>query len=115
MERVKSENNPNIEWEYRFEKIFTEFPVAVMYYKGRKALVLKEEQHGHRVVVEYEYRFIDSYCSIFICYNKEVAMCEKNNKISNNVKIKEKNKLVEGCALVEKKFIEIIEEVKAVI
>lgn len=115
MERIKSQNNPNVEWEYRFEKIGTDSPVAVMYYKGRKALALYEERMGHKALVDYEYRFINTYCSIFVLYNDEQMICERNNKNSDNAEENAKDRLIAGCNVVEKKFTEIIEEIRAVI
>ena len=118
MERVKSLNNANIEWEYHFENMSKEgddIPVAVMYYKGKKALEVYEEQYVHNALVEYDYRFITAYTSIFIHYSEERSICEKNNKICDNEEENSRNKLITGCDVIEKKFMEIIEEVKAVI
>lgn len=116
MERVKSLNNANIEWEYHFENMSKDDkPVAEMYYKGKKALEVYEEQYVHKALVEYDYRFITAYTSIFIHYSEEVFICARNNKISDNDEENSKNKLIAGCDVIEKKFLKIIEEVKAVI
>lgn len=115
MERVKSQKYPEIEWEYHFENMGTKISVATMYYKGNRALELTEDRYGHKVSLEYEYRFVVTYCSIYVRYSDEEIICERENKVSDNEEEYTKNKLIIACDIVEKKFMEIIQKVKAVI
>lgn len=115
MERVKSETNPDIEWEYHYENFGTKSSVASMYYKSRKALDVYEEQYVHEALVEPDYRFITPYTSLFIHYSAERSICEKNKKIGDNEEENTRNKLIVGCESIERRFIEIIKQVKTVI
>jgi len=108
MEKVRSEKNSDIEWKYYFDNISKEdFFVAVMYYKRRRVLYVRESSDNHYTILEpYYCRFIYSFS---VLYSQEMQKCIEKGKDSKE------NRLIEGCKLIEEDFLKQIERIEKMI